>query len=421
MKTKPSIPEPYHFNGEVGEEMIVLSRSEIRIAERPNVSGVKCQTLDGEIVANVGDFIVRTSSGEPYPIRASIFFGAYEVLSKIGDQFIGRRLVHERRAWPIVSSSGADFDYGPNRGVACIEKGGWLYQSDDEDFGLINKKVNEVSHIVVGTAKEMSGKNWAFRLRFGMLLISLMTPVLALFALLAFAANLSGYSQIATTLLILESLILLAGLSLTWWMKKYRWVLKAAVTSGRKIASEFQVAVGALGFPESSRFSAMALWRATQSDVEYEMNLSSDYISRLKQVVGETIDSTENEINQYERAEQLALRIGWFSAISILVCIAIAAFTHSAIFEAIAIWLPSVVGAVHAYVWRSQVMGKVTANRLLHSQLIFARQQLVSWKGDSGTSKANLIATIKTLCRVAAVHSQSQIEFALSQNPEPPV
>ncbi|MCB1984421.1 MAG: hypothetical protein H6936_08410 [Burkholderiales bacterium] len=420
MKTKPSIPDSYHFIGEVGEEMIVLSHSEIRIAERPNVSGVKCNTLDGEIIANAGDFIVMTSSGEQYPISASIFYGTYEVLAEVGGQFVGRRLVHERRAWPIVSSSGAEFDYGSNRGVAYVQKGGWLYQSDDDDFGLINKEVNEVSHVVVGTANEMSRKNWILRFRIGMLIISLLAPVLALLALLAFAANLSGYTQVATTLLILESILLVAGLFLTWWMKKYRWVLKAAVSSERKIANEFQVAVGALGFPESKKFSNMTLWRAAQSDELHELEPSSANISRLKKVVGETIESTESEINQYESAEQFALKIGWFTAFLILACIAIAIFTHSALFEAIAIWLPSVVGAVHAYVWRSQLTGKIAANRVFLSQLIFARKQLGSWSNDSVTSEANLVAIIRTLCRVAAVHSQTQIAFALSQNPVPP-
>lgn len=43
-------------------------------------SFIEIHTLEGEMKANVGDYIIRGVVGELYPCKADIFWGTYEVV-----------------------------------------------------------------------------------------------------------------------------------------------------------------------------------------------------------------------------------------------------------------------------------------------------------------------------------------------------
>src|SRR6266849_6463543 len=96
-KLVPSAPPTHLFKGELGPELVVLSVSIVRIAQRVGMEEL-VETADGPVRARVGDFIVATADGERYPIPPFVFFGTYRVLVRVGARFVGRRLLHARRA-----------------------------------------------------------------------------------------------------------------------------------------------------------------------------------------------------------------------------------------------------------------------------------------------------------------------------------
>jgi hypothetical protein len=53
-----------------------VSLDEVRVA--PFVNKLKIQTLEGEMTASVGDFIIRGVEGEYYPCKPDIFAKTYE-------------------------------------------------------------------------------------------------------------------------------------------------------------------------------------------------------------------------------------------------------------------------------------------------------------------------------------------------------
>jgi len=115
------------FEGKLGPELIVLSVSIVRSAQRVD-SEMIVETADGPVNARVGDFVITTDDGEHYPIPAFVFYGTYQILGAIGTRFVGRRLLHPRRAWEVLSDR-AEFDYGPGRGKIAAPQGGWMYRS----------------------------------------------------------------------------------------------------------------------------------------------------------------------------------------------------------------------------------------------------------------------------------------------------
>ena len=144
-------------SGEVSEPIVVLSRSEIRNAEILETQQ-DFQTADGFVTGRPGDVVVTAYGGERYPIPRSVFFGTYEVIGQVGRRLVARRLIHTRRAWPVVSANAA-FDYGKGRGTVAVMKGAWLYQTDDADFGVINPDVKHKGHTEAGTVASLS-RDW---------------------------------------------------------------------------------------------------------------------------------------------------------------------------------------------------------------------------------------------------------------------
>jgi hypothetical protein len=62
-KLVPGAPPAHRFRGELGPELVVLSVSIVRIAQRVQMEELVA-TADGPVRARVGDFIVTTADGE---------------------------------------------------------------------------------------------------------------------------------------------------------------------------------------------------------------------------------------------------------------------------------------------------------------------------------------------------------------------
>jgi hypothetical protein len=418
-------PPPHLFRGDLGAELIVLSSSAVRVAQRLD-SKLEIETADGVVMGWPGDFVIGLPSGERYPISPSIFYGTYQVLSRAGSRFVGRRLFHDRRAWPIESPF-AEFDYGPQRGKVSGERGGWVYQSDEDDYGLINVKAKDEGHIVVGTAAALANTNWERRFKIAVWLLSLLSPALTLVALVAFASALKDDHLLSRTLLIVEAIGLVLGVGFFWWIRRDKWVLKSALNSETTIAREFQSAVEILGRRPSQLFPSMALWRAAQDEQKAAPNLSSSSLRNLKEQVGKTYGRLQKEIEDHHAKEAISTTLSWISALTILFCIGYAVYAHALLSELLAIWLPSAVGAVHGSVWRRQLVHRIGAGKEFLSELSFVQRQLNTLVPEDKLDQSNekhveiLTATLRALCQSAAEHTQRRLQFAIAEDPSIPI
>jgi hypothetical protein len=423
MPKHKSVHPPSHlFHGDLGEELVVLSSSVVRIAQRLDAAS-EIETADGTVMGRRGDFVISLPSGERYPIPPSVFYGTYQVLSQVGSRFVCRRLLHARRAWPIESPF-VDFDYGPGRGKVSGERGGWVYQSDEGDYGLINARAKKEGHLVVGTAAALKSTDWGRRFKIAVWSLSLLSPAMTMVALIAYAAAFKDHHLLAQVLLTIEAVCLVLGVSSFWWIQKDRWVLKSAVIAETTIAREFQSAVEILGRKPSQSFPSMALWRAAQDELGNELNLSSSSLASLNEQVGKTYARLQREIERHHTSEALATALSWASALVILLCIGYAIYARAFYFELLAIWLPSAISAVHGAVWRRQLVHRITAGKEFLSELSFVQKQMNALMPQNKLEESGveiLIATLRALCQSAGEHTQRRLQFAIAEDPSIPV
>jgi hypothetical protein len=421
----PALPPANLYTGTIEDELVILTNSEIRVAEKATRADT-LETADGPVNVRPGDFIISMSSGERFPIKADIYFGTYEVLSQVGSWYVGRRLLHPRRAWPI-SSNGAELDYGVGRGRVSAARGSWIYQSDDDDFGLINADVKDKSYAAVARAVELQGADWAQRLRRLSLALALLPPVLTALAMAALYLS-KRQPDLAHALLAAEATLLVAGAITVWIMRRDKWSLRAAVTSGLDTARQFQVAVQALGLTPSSAFPTMALWRAAQRDEQGCENLAPEHLRAVKNLIDDTHAEILSDLKRHHILEKRADRLSWLAAGAILVCLCLVAFTpHLETFKLISIWLPSMVGVAHGWTWQRQSMRRASAAAEMLRELRFVKTKLVSLAPDDtivdGDPSRNLeiVATVRMLCRVIAQHTQRELQFTAAERVGVPV
>ncbi len=307
----------------------------------------------------------------------------------------------------------------------AVPRGGWVYRSDENDYGLINAEAKTLAHIEVGTASSLKKWNWQRLFRRSVASISLLPPLMAMLALLAFSLN--GNHLLSTALLSTEGACLIFGGSAVWWIRKNRWVLKMAVTSGMRIATDFQCVAQLLGEQTSEIFPSMTLWRAAQSEDHKIAFFPSEMLRRVKSELFDTYDRVRKEMEGHHREEKRIVKLTWISAGTILCCIIWALWSHSRSFELLAIWLPSAVGALHTSVWRRQVASRIGASRELLSELSFVKSKLMSLVPNDtleprGEAEHEMLrATLKMLCRVAAEHTQRELQFAIGEDPNVPI
>lgn len=417
-------PPPHLYKGEIGEELVVLSNSEVRVAERAEQE-TSCLTADGQVGVRPGDFIVSMPDGERFPIKAEIYFGTYEVLSRVGAWYVGRRLLHPRRAWPIISP-GAEFDYGPDRGVVSAAKGGWIYQSADDDFGLINVNAQAKSYVVVGSAKQLQRADWTERFGYTAIVFTGLPVVLTALALLALQTS-ASHPLLAKILLAIEAALLVASAATVWMADRNRWSLRAATSSGLDVARRFQVAVEALGLPTSSVFPTMTLWRAAQDDSSGAGEIGLQHIGVINQLIDETHEQVRQTFRQHEALEHRVDRLPWVAAFAVLFCLGLVAAFDSQGAKLVAVWLPSVVGAAHAWAWKRQSVRRASAAADLARELRFVRSRLVSLAPRGVPNevdpqrRAEVISTLRMLCRCIAHHTQRELQLTSGEKMNVPV
>ena len=415
--------------GDLDEPIYVLSLADVRDAEILTEQTV-FDTADGQVIGRPGDIAVTAYGGERYPIQSEVFYGTYEVIGQVGHRLVAKRMIHVRQAWPITSPD-AEFDYGDTRGKVAVARGGWLYQSDDADFGLINPIVNQKGHAVVGAIAKIQKEQRERRFNVASTTLVFLPPVLALLALLALVATLHQQSPwLPIALLAFETMLLLGGAFSVWWMRRARWAMKAAVGTGLSMARAFQPVVKLLGQRTSTDFPQMALWRAGQvSDPahrQYDDALTNSLTAEIGAKLGKTLEEMRSEVKRNHRNEQTA-NIGALIAVVAVVTsnLWLIFVSHETSLELLAIWLPSLIGALHVSNYRKH--GNQHLSLLLETipQLRFVQQRLLSLSlpqaphNDDQSVSRN--AALRLLCRVIGRYCQEEVRFALAQEPRLPV
>jgi hypothetical protein len=425
-------PTPQLVQGkDFGEPLYVLTRPEVRNGEVLSAPRA-FDTRDGVVAGGAGDIGVFGYGGEQWPVKRDVFLGSYRILGRVGSYIVAQRLVHVRLAW-TVQCDDAIFDYGVGRGRVPAPRDGWVYQSDDPDFGYIHPDVKLQGHDEVGPQAEVSGRPWTqYVERAGTALI-LLPPVLALLALLAFAAQIGlGWSEVAWALIAIETVLLLAGAALVWKMHRDRWVLKAVVDSGQNLCRRFQCAVELLAEPASQRFPAMSLWRAAQQQMLPEGALKPEIRTsdparegEVKAEIGATLASLKEQVQHAHRLERVASITTLCAFVAIIVGnLVLLGGVHAPAIEVVAIWLPSVIGAGHLFNFRRRTVDRIGAMNEFTAQLKFIQTRLFQDSpplqpgSQDGTWR---VANLRLLCKVVAQHSQRELGFALFDEPQLPL
>lgn len=80
-RKKPVVIDAIQFtdSSDVISAISDFAGSDIRVDYSVNPPVLKVDTLEGTMVANVGDFIIRGVNGEFYPCKPDIFEKTYEV------------------------------------------------------------------------------------------------------------------------------------------------------------------------------------------------------------------------------------------------------------------------------------------------------------------------------------------------------
>lgn len=428
-------PQERLVQGSLGEALVALSRPEIRQAQRV-AQATPMMTADGQVTGRPGDVRIRANN-EEYPIKAEVFYGTYEVLGSVGEQMVVRRLMHTRQAWPITSDD-AIFSYGPGRGDVAIARGGWMYQSDDDDLGVINREAYQRSHAVVGPAREQGACDWALRFRVAATALTFLPAGLTALGLAAFVAYAVGHQHgLSKALLAIETLLLLAGAGLLFWMKRQRWMLRAAVQEGSRLALTFQCAVRLLGHRASAQFPGMALWRAAQSpqDGRADQSLSRGGpevdadLTQLKSSLGKERAALLHEFHTHHQTERLALWAGMASLALICMFNAWLVFvSHSVALEVMVVWLPALIAALHAHNHRRQVAQRASGTGDLLAELQFVSERILADSAGGSASlhtdpqaRNRLSAALAVLCKTIGAHTQARWRLALAEHPELPV
>jgi len=250
---------------------------------------------------------------------------------------------------------------------------------------------------------------------------------MTLIALLAFSAGLKGHHLISQSLLGVEGFLLACGVLWAWWIRRDRWVLKAALTSGIKAAATFQSAAQLLGVEPSSSFPTMALWRAAQDDRCCLRPFTPDQLAKLKEQVAGVYEQMRDRVHRHHSGEAATTTASWLGAAVVLLCITYAIWQHSLFSEFLAIWLPSAVGAIHSTAFRRQLVRRIGVAQEFIAELVFVQKQLYSLVPDNELDADNseaadtLTATLRVLCRAAGEHAQNELQFALGEVPQVPL
>jgi hypothetical protein len=427
----PEKPTEQLRQGELGPPLYVLSLPEIRKAEVLSEE-MMIDTKDGPLKGRKGDVVMTAKDGgERYPILPAVFYGTYEVLGQVGNRLVVRRLMHVRKAWEVLSPQ-AEFSYGADRGVVGVARGGWLYQTDETDFGMVSPQEKRKGHAEIGPISKVQDTDWSARFERLSRFLTFLPVVLTALALLSLGLPEEIMGGVArTAFIVVETLLLLAGVAAFAWARRERWEMKAAVASGTGAAVEFQMAAQLLGERGSVRFPQMSLWRAAQTAASGVRcpAFSAENVaafSRVRKSLAVMVEDLQQKIDANEWIEKLGTRL----AAGAVVCVVVSNLwlifvSHVVLIEMAAMWLPSLIGALHSLSYQKHVSDRVPLLNEFVSQLNFINGQLITlsaWSASEDLQQsAAREAALRLLCRVIGQYSQAELRLAIRRQTDLPL
>lgn len=79
-RKKPVVIEAMQFTGDAEAVFAFMEDADPRAAAWESGSGIVIDTLEGQMVASRGDWIIRGVKGEYYPCKPDVFAATYEAV-----------------------------------------------------------------------------------------------------------------------------------------------------------------------------------------------------------------------------------------------------------------------------------------------------------------------------------------------------
>ena len=79
-RKKPVVIEAIQFNGENAKEIIAFCETLEQLNAQREGENIAIKTLEGTMIANIDDYIIKGVKGEFYPCKPDIFEQTYEVV-----------------------------------------------------------------------------------------------------------------------------------------------------------------------------------------------------------------------------------------------------------------------------------------------------------------------------------------------------
>ncbi|HLK38915.1 MAG TPA: hypothetical protein VKU41_19270, partial [Polyangiaceae bacterium] len=134
------------------------------------------------------------------------------------------------------------------------------------------------------------------------------------------------------------------------------------------------------------------------------------------------------ELKRHHHTERVAGSLGLLTMFAILACNAYLIRAGRSIgLEILAIWLPSLVGAVHAFNSRRHLVQRLASIKEFSAQLRIVQNHLLKLAPTDAPDLAEdrvrdeFRAMLTGLCKIVGQHGQRQLQFALAEEPELPV
>ena len=252
--------------------------------------------------------------------------------------------------------------------------------------------------------------------------------MLALLAIGAFVSYfLFQQVNLSSGLLAMEGILLLGGVWLYREIRQSKWVEKAAITERSRLVEPLLPIIEKLGEKYSSRFPQMCLWRAAQGNERATGDWNAEDLRQIKGVVSDLLGRLRGDVDSYVSVDRA---INWSARIAVL-CVIIfgiaAAITHAWYFETAAIWIPSIVAALHGYSSQKRLLQQQTLGyavlqevELLHRQihLLIGKATEVP---ETSAERSELEEYLRLICLSIGKLTQEKMRSALSEMPHVPV
>jgi hypothetical protein len=82
-RKKPVVIEAHQLGSDGYWPKWLEARVGLDVLLHPEVDGCKIKTLEGEMIANKGDWIIKGLKGELYPCKPDIFAASYELAEPV--------------------------------------------------------------------------------------------------------------------------------------------------------------------------------------------------------------------------------------------------------------------------------------------------------------------------------------------------